>query len=105
MPIPWSHAFATGVAGAFVVYFVMYRETRLVEVFNDPAGKWRVLVFDLILYLMCGGLVALFWGEPKTLKEAFTTGCAWQGIAGGAMAGVELKALKGRLNTAPRRKK
>ena len=87
-------AFPIGVAGAFVVYYLLYRETRFLAFIQNPRQNWRVLVFDLVVYLVCGGLVTLFLVEPKTAKDAFIGGCAWQGLVGGALAGTELKALK-----------
>ena len=93
-PLPWYQSFGIGTAGAFVVYCLMYRETRFAEFIENPREHWRVLFFDLVIYLGCGGLLTVFWAEPKTFKEAFTTGCAWQGIAGATFVGTELKALK-----------
>jgi hypothetical protein len=87
-------AFFVGVAGAFVVYCLMYRESRMLTFLADPRRKWPVLVFDLVLYLSCGGLVAAFYAEPKSLREAFIAGCAWQGIAGSLVAGAEMKAYR-----------
>jgi hypothetical protein len=93
-PLPPATAFAVGVAGAFVVYCLLYRGSRISSVLANPRKKWPLLVVDIVIYLICGGLVATFYAEPKTLKEAFTAGCAWQGLAGSLFAGTELKAYK-----------
>ena len=90
----WYKTFGIGLAGAFVVYCLLYRDTRFKEFIHDPRGKWKLLAFDLVIYLICGGLVTLFVVEPKTPKEAFIGGCGWQGLAGAAIAGTELSALR-----------
>lgn len=89
-------AFFAGVAGAFVVYVSLYRETRILEFLDSPRDHWRTLLFDVVVYLGCGGLVTVFLVDPRTPKDAFIGGCGWQGLIGGALAGRELKALKRR---------
>jgi len=74
------------------VYCLLYRESRIADFIKSPSKKWPLLVVDLVLYLTCGGLSAAFFGEPKRYKDAFTSGCAWQGIIGSVMAGAELEA-------------
>jgi hypothetical protein len=91
-PLPLYAAFGIGTAGAFVVYCLLYRDSRISAVWSSPREKWPILVFDLIIFLICGGLVAAFYAEPTTLKQAFTAGCAWQGLAGSLFAGTELRA-------------
>ena len=91
-PLPPFTAFGIGTAGAFVVYCLLYRDSRISAVYNNPREKWPILVVDLVIYLICGGLVATFYAEPTTLKQAFTAGCAWQGLAGSLFAGTELRA-------------
>jgi hypothetical protein len=73
----WRQAFGIGVAGAFVVYMQLYRDSRISEFLDNPSQNWKVLVFDVVVYLGCGG-------------------CGWQGLAGGAVAGIELRALRKR---------
>lgn len=91
----WYKSFGAGVAGAFVVYSLLYRNTRFKTLFQkEPGHKWQVLFFDVVVYLLCGALVAMFLTDPLTTKEAFIGGCAWEGLAGGAMAGTELKTLR-----------
>jgi hypothetical protein len=92
----WRQAFGIGVAGAFVVYMQLYRDSRISEFLDSPSENWKVLVFDVVVYLGCGGLVTVFLVEPHTAKEAFIGGCGWQGFAGSAVAGVELRALRKR---------
>src|SRR5438552_17297 len=89
-----SYAFLCGVSGAFVVYCLMYRDSRIKDFVESPGERWPVLIVDLFLFLACGGLVAALGVEPRTSKEAFTAGCAWQGLSGGLVAGIELQALK-----------
>ena len=92
--MPGYQAFLSGLAGAFVAYALFYRETRFEEFLKSPARKWHVLAFDLGVYLLCGGLVTMFLVEPRTTKEAFIGGLAWQSIAGGIAAGREWRALR-----------
>jgi hypothetical protein len=92
----WRQSFWIGLAGAFVVYVLLYRDSRISEFADNPSQNWRVLVIDLVVYLGCGGLVTVFLVDPHTAKEAFIGGCGWQGLVGGALAGTELKALRKR---------
>ena len=93
-PLPSWHAFLVGVLGALLGYFILYRETRIAEFVKSPTQNWKALLFDLVIYLVCGGLVTTFLVVPNTPKEAFTGGLAWQAIAGGAVAGTELATYK-----------
>jgi hypothetical protein len=94
LPMELGHAFFVGVLGALLGYIVLYRETRIAEFAKAPGQNWKILLFDLVVYLLCGGLVTAFLVGPYTPKEAFTGGLAWQGIAGGAVAGTELATYK-----------
>lgn len=89
--MPEVYAFFVGMVGAFIVYFCIYRERRIMLFIKKPKRYWRVFIFDLLGYLICGGLVTVFLVDPTTPKEAFMGGCTWQGLVGGTMAGIELK--------------
>lgn len=87
-----SSVFLVGMVGAFVVYMLYYRETRIRKVLEKPTwDNLRVLTFDLFVYLICGGLVTLFLISPESSKEAFMGGATWQGIVGGTIKGIEVK--------------
>ena len=79
-------SFFIGVAGAFVVYMLMFRNTHIRVLLDDPAGNWKTFVFDFVVFLICGGLVTVFVVEPTTPKQAFLGGCGWQGLIGGIVA-------------------
>jgi hypothetical protein len=64
------------------------------EFLKAPKQNGKILIFDLVVYLICGGLVTAFLIGPYTPKDAFTGGLAWQGIVGGAVAGSELATYK-----------
>ena len=49
-------AFFVGMLGALVIYAVLYRDTRIRKVIENPRANLRVLTFDLLLYIICGGL-------------------------------------------------
>lgn len=89
--MPKMYMFFVGMLGAFVVYFCIYRERRIMLFLKEPKRHWRVFIFDLLGYLICGGLVTIFLVDPTTSKEAFMGGCTWEGLVGGTMAGIELK--------------
>jgi hypothetical protein len=89
-PLPPIEAFYIAVLGALTGYILLYRETRIAEFSKNPKQNWKVLVFDLVLYLMCGGLVTTYLIVPYGHKDAFTGGLAWQAVAGGVVAGTEL---------------
>ncbi len=86
--------FLLGVGGAFVAYFALYRESRFREFFAAPKKHWNTFVFDLVFFLLAGGLVAAFLIGPENNKEAFMAGISWQGIVGGVLAGNELRIAK-----------
>ena len=88
------NAFFVGVLGALLGYLLLYRETRIAEFVQSPSKNVRVLLCDLIVYLLCGGLVTCFMVVPNTPKEAFIGGLAWQSIAGGVVVGTELATYK-----------
>jgi multisubunit Na+/H+ antiporter MnhB subunit len=75
--------------GAFVMYMMVYRETRVMKFFKNPKTNWPIFFFDIFVYLICGGLVTLFFISPSSDKEAFLSGATWQGLMGGALKGVE----------------
>jgi hypothetical protein len=87
-------AFGQGVAGSFVAYCLIYRETRLREIAEAPKERWIVLFVDLFIFLCCGGLIASLGIEARNTREAFMAGCSWQGIVGGVFSRVELQAMK-----------
>src|SRR5260370_9279613 len=93
-PLELARAFFIGVLGALLGYIVLYRETRLAEFAKAPGQNWKILLFDVVVYLLCGGLLTAFWVGPYTIKEAFSGGLAWQGLAGGLVAGTELATYK-----------
>jgi hypothetical protein len=86
--------FWLGVGGAFTAYFALYRESRFQDFFLNPRKHWSTLVFDLVFFLFCGGLVATFLIEPRNTREAFMAGVSWQGLIGGVLAGSQLKDAK-----------
>ena len=92
--LPLSQAFLIGVLGAFLGYLTLYRDTRIADFTKNPGANWKGLLFDVIIYLTCGGLVTAFLVVPYAPKEAFTGGLAWQAIAGGVIAGSELATYK-----------
>ena len=90
----WSKAFALGVAGAFVVYYALYRDTRFRDFVEAPVRNWKILAIDLVLYLSCAGLVTALFVEPCSTRGAFFAGCGWQGLIGGTASGVDLETLR-----------
>jgi hypothetical protein len=94
LPFPMSEAFAIGLLGALTGYIVLYRQTRLAEFAKNPRQNWKVLAFDLLLYLLGGGLVTTFLVTPANPKDAFIGGLGWQALVGGYVAGTELAAYK-----------
>jgi len=86
-----SIAFAWGILGAFVVYYALYRHSRIAEALRSTS-KRKLLAFDLLGYLLCGGLIAVIGAE--TVREAFLIGSTWQGIAGGFASGTERELMR-----------
>lgn len=86
--------FFSGVAGAFVVYILMYRETRIYDFLKNPGENWMMLFVDFFLFLMAGGLVATFALTKPTAKDAFIAGISWQGVVGGLFSSLEYSNLK-----------
>ncbi len=86
--------FLSGVAGAFVIYILMYRETRINEFLKNPGEKWMLVIVDFFLFLTAGGLVAMFALSKPTAKEAFIAGISWQGVVGGLFSSLEYTKLR-----------
>lgn len=89
--------FLSGVAGAFVVYILMYRETRIAGFASNPRENWTILFIDLVVFLAAGGLVAMFVLTSPTTKEAFIAGISWQGMVGGVFSGAEMTLLRDKI--------
>jgi len=85
MPLDRLNSFLLGILGAFFIYLAIFREKRLKYVIAYPKKNWRMLIFDLLIYLICGGIFAAFFIEPKTIKEAVFAGATWQGVAAGLL--------------------
>lgn len=83
--------FFVGMFGALVIYYALYRNTRIIKVIENPRDNWRVLTFDLLLYIICGGLVTLFYLSPDSIEKAFLGGASWQGVIGSLVKGAESK--------------
>ena len=86
--------FLIGVAGSFVIYLMMYRETRVSEFLKNPAEKWKLVIIDFFLFLTAGGLVATFALTEPTAREAFVAGISWQGVVGGIFTSMENEKLR-----------
>lgn len=89
-----TQSFFAGVAGAFVIYLVMYRETRIAEFAKHPGESWNVVFIDIFGFLLAGGLVAMLTLTLPSGAEAFMAGAAWQGLAGGFASGTENSKLR-----------
>lgn len=75
----WS-AFGIGLLGALFIYIARFRHTRLQAVLVFPKENWRVILFDLLIFILCGGLCAAFLINPTSPKEAFLGGATWEGL-------------------------
>ncbi len=72
--------FLAGVAGSLVHYFIAYRDTRIRRALADLRREWITFVFDILVFLACGGLVAVYLVEVKEARPAFVVGLMWPGI-------------------------
>ena len=84
--------FRLGCLGASVMYAIQFREKRLLDIagglrgwleFRESlrAGNWRMIVFDLSVFVIAGGVISLMISQ--TWKEAILTGMTWQAIMKG----------------------
>jgi hypothetical protein len=64
------------------------------EFVDDPWRNWRLIAFDLVIYLVCGSLITAFIVEPVSPKMGFLGGATWQGILGGFVTGTERSVLR-----------
>jgi hypothetical protein len=78
--IPGHIAFFVGMSGAFVLYFLRYKNSRLKKVVANFNENWKMIIFDLGFFLICGGLVTCFLVCPYSTREAFLVGCTWEGF-------------------------
>lgn len=86
------HSFLYGLLGALVVYLAIFRQKRLKLVF-EKSENWKVIVFDLVIFLICGATVTAILASPSSPKEAFLAGGTWQGLLAGARDALEDVAL------------
>ena len=93
----FSSSFLYGLLGAFIVYLAIFRQKRLKLVFEHKSN-WRIIIFDLVIFLICGATVTAILASPSSPKEAFLSGGTWQGLLAGARDTLEDLALKDELN-------
>lgn len=72
--------------GAVFVYFCLHRTDRIQNLFFSPQRNWRVLVFDVVVFLMGAVIFTVMVSEPSTRNEAFLAGATWEGVASGLLA-------------------
>ena len=91
--------FLSGVTGAAVMYLYWFRTERIqkaIASFQDSqsggkivptekgwrlvAPDWRLLIWDLGISILLGGVAAVFVAENGTWKEAFLLGCTWNSV-------------------------
>lgn len=87
-------AFIYSILGSFVVYFVTFRGSRMEFFLQNPKVNFRLLLFDLIVFIFMSGFVTVFVTHPTSFKEAFLSGGTWGGIIAGSIAGTELRIKK-----------
>lgn len=73
------------VLGALFVYFCIHRAERIQDFFFAPGQNWRVLVFDIVVFLAGAAIFTIVIIEPTTRKEAFLAGATWEGAAAGLL--------------------
>lgn len=71
-------AFWFGLLGALFIYAVRFRQQRLKTVIESPRQNWRVLVFDMGIFLFLGGMCVAFLIQPDSTREAFLGGATWE---------------------------
>ena len=71
--------FAWGIAGAFAMYVLVFRGSRIRLVVERPNQNWRMLIWDLGMYLLAGGLfaTAMFDSEVPA-RASFFAGASWE---------------------------
>lgn len=85
----WYNAFLIGVAGALVMYIIIFRHSRFTDFRKDPKKNFPIVLWDVFMYLIAGGLVTVFLIAPQTIKEAFLGGATWEGALGGLLLNIE----------------
>jgi hypothetical protein len=85
MELPWYESATWGMVGGVFLYLCMHRADRIQEFFSSPQRNWRILVFDLVVFLIGAGLFTAFLIEPSIRKEAFLSGATWEGAAAGLL--------------------
>jgi hypothetical protein len=84
--VGWQNTALWAVLGAVFVYFCLHRTDRIQDLFFSPQRNWRVLVFDVVVFLMGAVIFTVMVIEPSTRKEAFLAGATWEGVASGLLA-------------------
>lgn len=78
--------FALGSGGALIAYVLVERERRITEAFGSKKFAVRMFIFDLVAYMVCGGLVAAFLIQPSGHAGAILTGVGWETTARRALS-------------------
>ena len=74
--------FLWAVIGALFIYLLNLRVSRRFRLFIlHPKENWRMLLFDIIIFLLLSGVFVYIVIEPATRKEAFMAGVTWEASA------------------------
>jgi len=82
----WYESALWGVTGGVFVYFCIHRAERIKDVFSAPSLNWRMVLFDIVIFLIGAALFTAFVIEPTARKEAFLSGATWEGAAAGLLS-------------------
>lgn len=74
----WYHIFA----GLIFIYILeIRRNQRFATIVTHFSENWRMLIFDMVVFVALGILFVSYMIEPKGVREAFMAGATWEAAA------------------------
>lgn len=80
MSISVFEALGWGALGAVGGYVILFRTSRLADVVSHFRDNYRMLIYDLITYIVAGGFAAVLF-QPANEWQAMVLGAFWEAAA------------------------
>lgn len=81
--------FSVAILGSLIMYFVLYRETKIYRFLGNPSANWPLFAIDFLGYIVLGSFVVVFLIAPASTREAFMAGLSWESIVAGLGKGTQ----------------
>jgi hypothetical protein len=72
----------SAIFGALFIYCMNMRRNKRVEaIYKHFNENWRMLIFDIVVFVVLGLIFVLYAISPQTSREAFLAGATWDATA------------------------